>query len=111
MEVSNAVLAEKIDNLQTSINELKDTLRQLDGEQRQSELDAVRDHTRIEGKADAANNRLDIHSRRLEKVERDLPNLILAYRIMATVGGVLGVSVIALIWSLITGQAHITFTP
>lgn len=111
MEISNAVLAEKIDNLQVSLDRMEKSIDKLDGEQRQSELDAIRDNTRIENKADAANVRIDKMAVKVSSIEMELPSLIIAYRIMATVGSVLGISVIGLIWALITGQAHISFGP
>ena len=110
-EVSNAVLAEKIDNLQLKIDAMSAMLAKVDGEQRQSELDAVRDHTRIENKADAAHTRIDTLVGQLTAIEKEVPSLIIAYRIMAFIGSALGLSVIALLWALITGQAKIAFTP
>lgn len=111
MEVSNEVLANKIDNLQSTLDRLEESMSKLDAEQRQSELNAARDNARIENKADSAHRRIDNLVTQLGTVQKELPTLILAYRVMAFIGGALGLSVIALIWALITGQAKITFAP
>lgn len=51
---------------------------------------------------------LDVDNR-LEIVERDLPSMKQAVKIMTWVGTLLMGSIVALIWSIITGQAVITF--
>jgi uncharacterized protein involved in exopolysaccharide biosynthesis len=46
---------------------------------------------------------------RLEALEEEMEKLAPAVRIVIWVGGALGVSVVALIWALITGQAQVIF--
>ena len=111
IDVSNSVLNQKIDALQQTLNEVRASLVRLDDEARKAEIESVRNNARIENKADAANARIDRLAAQMVALEHDIPALMLAYKVLVFIGGALGLSIIALIWALITGQAHISFAP
>lgn len=111
MPTSVEVLAERVEVLIGNVAELKDLLGQVSTQVRTLDREAITDRARIEGKVDAAHRRLDEHDKRLTDINKVLPNLIVANNILTYGGGILLLSVLALIWSLITGQAHLTFDP
>ncbi len=118
MSTDNDVLVERVDAVIESQTEIKEMILRLDDRLRAIEREQVVEHVKLEAKADAAHRRLDEHEKRISANEasinalKDLiAPLVTANRIMTWIGGALGISVIALIWALITGQAHILFGP
>ena len=54
-------------------------------------------------------DRIDETEKAIAYINKVLPSLIFSNRLMTGLAGVLGVSVVGLIWSLITGQVNLTF--
>lgn len=113
-DVSNAVLKERLDVVVQNTADIKAAIEKIDGRVDVVEIANVK----IDGKADAAHRRLDDHVKRLDTLEVAVRNLsdavqplVWTSRLIAFVGTAVGVSIIALIWSLITGQASVTFAP
>ena len=64
---------------------------------------------RVEGvRLDNVEEDVDKLEKRVECIEKILPTLQNAVRVFVFLGSALGVSILALIWSLITGQAVLT---
>jgi hypothetical protein len=94
---SNAVILQKLVTLEASIKRVEDKLDSIDCRVQTIERDEVKTKTVI--------NTVEDHEGRIRELERLAP----AMKIVIWVATVLGVSVIALIWAMITGQAGIIF--
>ena len=70
----------------------------------QVKVDEVRQQSQTEREG-RIKDTLDDHEERIKQLERLAP----AMRVVIWIGGALGVSVVALIWALITGQAVVVF--
>jgi len=95
--VSTAVLLEKLISIEASNNRMESKLASLDCKIQELEKDKA--------KKDSMANIIDDHEKRLRELEKLAP----AMKVVIWVAGTLGVSVIALVWALITGQALIAF--
>lgn len=96
-EVSTAVLLQQLQSLGESMARMEKKLDAVDCRVQTIEKDNVR--------KDAVVEKVEDHETRL----RDLEKLAPAMRVVIWVAGILGASVIALIWALITGSAQILF--
>lgn len=98
-DVTLAVLGSKIDGLDAKIDDLLSSLRDHDARIRVLEKsDALQD-----GRVTAAHQRLDVQFVEIEEVKKLVPVM----RMVMWVGAMFGVSIVALIWSLITGGVHL----
>lgn len=123
------VVMERLGAFAQAIAELKGLMISLDQRQQKAELDRVGAMAVLESKITSAHARLDVHNEKLveqradineldrkheaarRETDRQLNQFATAYRIMAFIGGGLGLTLIAFIWTLITGQAKVTFGP
>lgn len=112
------VVMERLGGMSAALLELKALVQSMDMRQRQAELDRVAVTATQEAKITAAHTRLDTHANDIKELkaakdatDKRLGVLEPAYRLMLFVGSALGISVIGLIWALITGTAKITFGP
>lgn len=117
------VVMERLQGMTGALVELKAIVQSIDTRMRQAELDRVSAAAVMEAKITAAHTRLDSHGEKIEAntanikaleasqaaTDKRVGTLEPAYRVMVFVGSALGLSVIALIWALITGTAKITF--
>jgi len=62
------------------------------------------EHSRVVDKAQAAHTRIDELKCTVEDLKKAIAPLIPAYKAIMWLGGVIGVTLVAFIWSLITGQ-------
>lgn len=111
MPSNTQVLSERLELLIANMAELKDMMARLADQVRVLEKDGLADQVRVAAKLEAAHYRLDEHEKALAQAQKILPDLVTANRIATYVGGALVLSVMALVWALVTGQAHLTFTP
>ena len=111
MPSNTQVLAERVELLIANVGEVKEMVASLAEQVRVLEKDGFTDQVRVEAKLEAAHHRLDEHEKALSQTGKVLPDLVSASRIGTYLGGALVLSVLALIWALITGQAHLTFVP
>lgn len=114
---------ERLQGVTSALVELKAIVQSIDSRMRQAELDRVSSSAVLEAKITAAHSRLDAHDEKLttnvadikaletaqDATDKRLGALEPAYRLMVSVASALGLSVIGLIWALITGTAKITF--
>lgn len=111
MPNTNQVLNERLELLIAHVAELKEMVSRLAEQVRVLEKDALAEQVRAQAKLEAAHHRLDEQEKALAHAQKILPDLVTASRIGTYLGGALILSVMALIWALITGQAHLTFIP
>lgn len=96
-EISSEVLLQKLINLGDSMTRVEKKLDSFDCRVQEVEKDMA--------KKDAVISTVEDHEKRLRELEKLAP----AMKVVIWVAGILGASVIALIWSLITGTATIFF--
>jgi hypothetical protein len=96
-EVSTAVLLQQLQSLGESMARMEKKLDAVDCRVQTIEKDNVR--------KDAVVEKVEDHEARLRELEKLAP----AMRVVIWVAGLLGASMIALIWALITGSAQILF--
>jgi len=94
---SNAAILEKLINLEESIKRVESKVNSIDNRVQKIEINDARAESVVE--------KVDDHEGRIRALEQLAP----AMRVVVWIAGVLGVSVIALIWALITGQAVLAF--
>jgi len=94
---SNAVILQKLIDLETSIKRVEDKVDSIDKRVHAIECNDARSESVVVTVKD--------HEDRLRALEKLAP----AMRVVVWIAGVLGVSVIGLIWALITGQAVLAF--
>lgn len=73
------------------------------------ELNTVPSIQAVSKRAESAHERLDEVDPKVETLEKKLAPLIFSMRIVTWIGSALGLAIIALIVSIITGQVHLTF--
>lgn len=112
-EPTNGVLAEMIKGVREDVGEVKTTMHRLED----SDRVRIAENAQLSAKVDAAHRRIDILVHDFDNlkavvdaINKTLPNLVTAYRVGIFIMSALGVSIIALIWSLIIGQAHLSLT-
>jgi hypothetical protein len=111
MPNNTQVLTERVELLIANVGEVKEMVARLAEQVRVLEKDGYADQIRAEAKLEAAHHRLDEHEKALTHTGKVLPDLVTASRVGTYLGGALVLSVMALIWALITGQAHLSFVP
>jgi len=94
---SNAAILQKLINLEASIQRVESKVNSID--------DRVQAIERNDVRAESVVEKVDDHEKRIRVLEQLAP----AMRVVVWIAGVLGVSIITLIWALITGQASILF--
>lgn len=119
------VVMERLQGVTGALVELKTIVQSIDSRMHQAEIERVSASAVMEAKITAAHTRLDAHDEKLktngddvkaletaqEETNKRLNALEPAYRLMLFVASALGISVIGLIWALITGAAKVSFGP
>jgi hypothetical protein len=106
------VILERITNVQGDVSEIKTSVGCLSKDSQTFQRQYIRDHSEVTMKVSASHRRLDEHELRMKAIEAQMQELrdalhplIITNRILGFIGGAVGLSVIALIWSLVTGRA------
>ena len=99
------VLREQMKTVQRDITEIKDVVNKIDGNQRELSAAFLVACEQNEHR----DERLDKHEKRIESLEEAIKPMIFAYKILAWVGSILGLSIIALLWAIFTGQVTLGF--
>lgn len=113
---SVAVLVERLSNMQTDVTEICANIGALvTGFQEFRQLYLL-EHASVVNRTEAHEKTLVDHGRKLEELEKDykklyemITPLIHTNKIVVWIGAVLGLSVLGLIWSIITGQVVLVF--
>ena len=111
------VILERITHVQEGVSEIKTEVGCLNNNYQAFRREHIKEIAELSMKTVSSHRRLDVHERRMDAIEaqmkeiRDaLQPLIMTNRVLAFVGSAVGISVIALIWSLVTGKA-VMFIP
>jgi predicted RNase H-like nuclease (RuvC/YqgF family) len=104
------------DRMDAGFTEIKDLLRSYEERTRAIEQREAGCQPLITGRIDAVWRKVDDHETRLttksqqiNALERQVARLAMVYNFFVFVSSALGLSVIALIWAMITGQATVIF--
>lgn len=108
---SNAVLLERVNALQCDLQEINAEMRKFFDEIRKFQLSYTESHTALVLRVNQTDARLDALEKLVGKLTGDMNRIMPVYRAVTWIAAILGASVIALIWSLITGQATIVLAP
>ena len=107
VSTSLAVLQQRIESLTASVqrieNSVTQTLREQGGELRTLQSE----HAQRCVLSDNLRRAVDSHEQRLDDLEKLAP----AMKVVIWLGAVLGVSILGLIWALITGVAQVVVIP
>ena len=95
--INNAAILQKLIGLEASIQRVENKVDSIDNR--------VQTIERNDARAESVVLKVEDHEDRLRCLEKLAP----AMRLVVWIAGVLGVSVVTLIWALITGQASILF--
>jgi DNA repair exonuclease SbcCD ATPase subunit len=106
---SNEVIIERLTGLKEDLEKLNTVVTCLNENYQGFMTRYVQGHTEVEMKASAAHQRLDRLEPRLEGLEKAVAPLIMANKVIVWIAGVLGLSVIAMIWSVLTHQVQMVF--
>ena len=112
---STAVLIERLEAMQCTLQEVRDEMRQLNKLQAEFEKRYTIEHQRIVSAVEGHQTRLErLELSTVARLENDVKQLtgqiapiLFAHKILVWVGGLLGGSVVALIWALIIGTVKI----
>ena len=110
------VLIERVGNVQSTVDETARLVADLSKRLQTFETTEVREHAVMDNRITAAHGRLDQqrqslddHEKRLDGMDKAVQPLVMMYKVVAFLGSALILSVIALIWSMITGQVQVVF--
>jgi hypothetical protein len=111
-----ALLSQRMETMGESIEELKVMVKELSTSIQALEKRELVCQANVVNRGDSNYGRIEDHEKRLvllklwqEETQKVLERVLFSYRIIAFIGSSLGISIIALIWALITGSAEITF--
>lgn len=101
--------------MQTTLAEVRDEIRLMNRAQQEFERRYTVEHQRIVGAVENHQGRLErLEISVIARIENDIKSItekispiLFAHKILVWVGGLLGGSVVALIWALITGAVKI----
>ena len=110
------VLTERVTSVQDDIKEIKAVVDCSEKRGVAFEKHYIAEHARIMHKADAAHKRIDNHDNRIADIStqlliltKSIQPLIATNKVLGWLGGVLGASILVLIWMIIIGQVTLNF--
>lgn len=110
------VILERIEAVKCDLAEVRGMISELTRDYRSFREAYTKENVPLSLQAAAAHRRLDEHKEvhaklevQVEELKKQLTPLVLWGKVVAFVGSAVMLSVIALIWSLITGQVHMVF--
>jgi len=108
-------IEEKIDYIVKALDETQEAVSKLAECYQKSQIDYTRTNVILEQKADSAHARLDEHNKdivairnNLETLAKIVASIVAQYRIINFIAGAFGLSLIGLIWGIITHSVAIT---
>jgi len=104
---SSALILERIEDLRKDFQENKTSLNCLVKDLGDFRLHYTGEHQRVVMQTEASHKRLDDHERRLQEIEKILPSLVMTGKALTFVGSAVVLSILGLIWALVTGQATV----
>ena len=111
-----AVVSERLHAVQGDVTEIKQTVKCFDNREMAFEKHYIKEHARLVHKTDAAHKRLDNHDNQLSDIKaqlliltKSIQPLIVTNKFLGWMGGVLGISILLLIWMIIIGQVTLVY--
>ena len=104
-----AVIDERLRVLIDAVTEIKTAVHCVDDRLDIFERQYIERHTALVSKVDTTKLKCDDHEDRIQALEKAIQGITPWMKLLAFVGSGLGVSIIALIWALLTGQATVMF--
>ena len=116
MDQDLGVVITHLEHVREDIGEIKENVKSLDKREAEFERMYVKEHTILADKAEDAHKRIDKQEDEISTLKNEvrvicdkLSPIIQGHKIMVFIGAALGMSVLALIWSLITGNVELLF--
>jgi hypothetical protein len=113
---NNAIIIERLEALACDMLEIKASLKEYQQSSVKFLVDFEIRYAAVDNKAGAAHTRLDKHDAEITamtksqaETARMVTSLVLQSKVINFVGAGLGVSIIALIWGILTHQVTLTF--
>ena len=114
-QISNAVLLEKINNVLKEVGDMAGDIKCNANDFAKFANEYAGAHVKVVERADNAHSRIDELNKRVDaldaamkKLTDSIHPLIYTNKILTWLAGVLGVSIVALIWSIITHTLELT---
>ena len=111
-----AVLIERLKNLSDDLAKIDRGVSSLDSRFGIFERSYLVEHAKVVNRADDAHSKITDHLRRIERLEASfealskmIQPLINTNKIVVWIGGALGISLLGLVWSILTGQVTLLF--
>jgi len=101
-------IEEKIDGILRIQEETQAMLKELTACYQKSQMDYTRANVILEQKADAAHSRLDEQQKDIAAMKTSVQSIVTQYKIINFIAGAFGLSLIGLIWGIITHSVAIT---
>ena len=123
MAASTEVIIERIEALRCDVQDISKKLEDHNRREGEFREHYVKEHGLVDNKAQRAHERIDQvearimeHAKQMDalrqamdSLQKSVQPLIFANKVMMWLAGILGSTIIILIWSLITGQAQVVF--
>lgn len=110
------VLLERLSNVQTDVSDIKATVKCIEKRETTFERQYIKENAAVVQRASEAHNRLDsveqeqkTQRKLITDLQKTIQPLVATNKIISWMGGILGASVLLLIWLLITGQVQLLF--
>ena len=105
--ISTGVLMEMLTGIRCDIAELKAVQESMTASYQQFREAYSTEHVKVVIKAEAAHDRINSLEKRVNDLDMAVRPLIVWGKVFAFIASVLGASIIALIWSIVTNQVTI----
>lgn len=102
------VLLERVGALQTDITDIKCSTTALSSSLSMLRENYLVEHEKLVAAVRMLSTKVDEHDKVIDDLEKKIEPLMAAHKILVWVAGILGGSIIVLIWMVITHQAIIT---
>lgn len=106
---SNAVLLERIEALRCDVAELTRTTNSFIQETHQFRVMYTEGHENVVGRVSVLEKQQKDTADKVSTITQDIAKMLPVYRAALWLAGGMGVSIMALIWSIITHQVQLTF--
>lgn len=104
-----AVVIERLEMIRCKQDELSDGIQRILDWRREFETSNAVEHSDVKSKVEASLRKGDDHERRIVDLEKAIAPLVLTNRILAFLASGLVLSIMALIWSILTGQVNVVY--
>jgi hypothetical protein len=115
-DVTNAIILERVENLREDVSKLNELMRCYQENMTRFELDSSKERAVLKVGAEDTKKRLDGHDRQMETLTGQIKDLrdsvaplLYTNKLLTFLGSALMVSILTLIWSIITHRVTLMF--